>query len=297
MQTKLIEFKNHDKETLRGILTVPDKKPRAGTIFLQGFEIGNNGKNRAVSVNSPGVGVAGTIFLQGFERNATVEKKAKRMADALADKNIASLRFDASGCGLSDGDFSKTTLKGRAREMLKALDVFQKEMGGIKINFVAHSLGMCPLALEMGKLENKINKMVFIAPALNQKDLMRFYFVRDLMKIKDPGIKICWANFRQYLDEDGFLADCRRTGRMARENYIGPDYYMEARDLDFSHSFDRVKERVLHVHGECDASVPLESLGVEFPNRIIVAGGDHDLERPDLWEQWFDRAVNFVSGK
>jgi hypothetical protein len=51
----------------------------------------------------------------------------------------------------------------------------------------------------------------------------------------------------------------------------------------------------LHVHGEFDLSAPPESLGTEFPNRIIVKGGDHDLERPDFWEQWFPKAVEFLT--
>jgi pimeloyl-ACP methyl ester carboxylesterase len=266
MQTKLIEFKNQDNETLRGILTIPDEKPKAGAIFLQ-----------------------------GFERNATVEKKFRQIADALVGREIASLRFDASGCGLSDGDFSKTTIKKRAQELLKALEVLQKEAGILKINFVAHSLGTCPLALELEGLDKIINKMVFIAPALNQKDLLRFYFARDSMKKINPDIKISWVNYKQHLNEEEFLADCLHAGKMVRENYINPDYFIETKDLDFSHSFDSMIGKILHVHGEFDLSVPLESLNVEFPNRIIVPGGDHNLERPDFWQQWFTRAVEFLA--
>lgn len=266
MKTELIEFKNQNNETLRGIITAPDKKPRAAAVFLQ-----------------------------GFERNATVEKKSKMTAGELAERGIVSLRYDAAGCGLSDGDFSKFTLNGRARELSKALEVFQKEFGGLKINFVAHSLGMCPLALVLNEIKPLINKMVFIAPALNQKDLMRFYFVRDSMKEEKRQAKITWDNYKQYLNEDKFLQDCARAGKMVRENYINPDYFMEAKDFDFSHNFDEIKEKVLHVHGEFDLSVPLESLNVKFPNRIIVKGGDHDLERPDFWEQWFSQAVEFLT--
>lgn len=266
MQTKLVEFKNQEDEILRGILTVPDAAAETAAVFLQ-----------------------------GFERNATVEKKFKLMAGALAQKNIVSLRYDSAGCGLSDGDFSKTTSKKRSQELLKALEILKNKFGAMKINFAAHSLGMCPLALVFDELKPMVNKMVFIAPALNQRDLMRFYFVRDSMKRKNPEIKICWDNYRQYLDEAEFLADCRRTGRMVRENYINPDYFLEAKDLDFSSNFDAVKDKILHVHGECDLSVPLESLNVEFPNRIIVPAGDHDLERPDFWEQWFSKAVDFLA--
>jgi len=294
MQTKLVEFKNQENEILRGILNVPDAAPSRGAIFLHGIGGGKDAKSRMVSVGASGTPAREAIFLQGFERNATVEKKSKNMAFALAQSNVASFRFDASGCGLSDGDFSKTTITRRSKEILKAVETFENECGKLKIDFVAHSMGMCPLALIMEKIKPLIRKMVFIAPALNQKDLLRYYFVRDSKKKTDPGLEISWSNYKQYLDENDFLADCRRTGRMVRENYIDPDYFLEAKDMDFSHSFDSARDRILHVHGELDMSVPLQSLSIKFPNRIIVKGGDHDLERPDFWDQWFWQAVDFL---
>jgi len=264
MKIKLIEFKNQNNITLRGILTISDDQP-----------------------------VAGAIFLQGFERNATVEKKFRQMAASLAAQNVVSLRYDASGCGLSDGDFAKTTIRSRAQELLSAVSIFKRKYGDLKINFVAHSLGACALALALDEVKPVIGKIVFIAPALNQKNLLRFYFVRDAMNKLNSEFKISWTNYKQYLDEELFEKDCRRIDKIARENYIGPDYFLEAKDLDFSRSFDTIKEKILHVHGDCDMSVPLESVGIKFARRIIVKGGDHDLERPDFWQQWFPKAVDF----
>ncbi|MFH1610441.1 MAG: hypothetical protein ABIA91_00975, partial [Patescibacteria group bacterium] len=71
--TQLIEFKNSKNKTLRGIL---DK------------------------TSSP----KGIVFVHGFERT-TVERKFKIIIDKLKDK-ISLFRFDFSGCGLSDGDFT-----------------------------------------------------------------------------------------------------------------------------------------------------------------------------------------------
>jgi pimeloyl-ACP methyl ester carboxylesterase len=265
-QTKLIEFKNWENEVLRGILTIPDSAPKSGAIFLH-----------------------------GLERNATVEKKFRRMATVLAARGMASFRFDASGCGLSDGDFQKTTIAKRSQELLAAVDFFGKEFGFKKINFVAHSIGACLLATEINILMPMINKIIFIAPALNQKDLLRFYFVRDLMKIKKPELIICWDNYRQYLNEEEFKIAISNNDKMLKWNYIGPKYFLEVESLNFTHCFDEINGRVMHIHGDVDPKVPLESLSVEFPNRIIVKGGDHDLERPDMWQQWFPQAVGFLT--
>lgn len=96
-------------------MTLPEEKAIEGAIFLHGFGGGKAGAARRVSVNEPGDTAREAVFLQGFERNATVEKKFKAFAGVLAGHGVASLRFDASGCGLSDGDFSKTTLKKKER--------------------------------------------------------------------------------------------------------------------------------------------------------------------------------------
>lgn len=266
MKTKLVEFKNNNGDILRGIAAIPEV-----------------------------VTGRGAVFLQGLERNATVEKKFRRLADALAARGIISLRFDASGCGLSDGDFAKTTLRGRSNELMAAVNYFQKDFGKMKISFVAHSLGMCALALKLDGLEDIIERMVFISPALNQSDLMRYYYVRDMMGTKEPGIIIGWDNYKKYLNEEEFTKDCSRTGRIMRENYIEPGYLLEAKDIDLSNYFDKIREKILHVHGEHDIKVPLGSLNTKFPNRIIVSGGDHDLERPDLFNQWFPQSVDFLA--
>lgn len=82
MRTDLLEFPNTENENLRGIVTLPDK------------EITN-----------------AVICLHGFERCATTEKKFKTLADIFSRKTIATLRFDFSGCGLSDSDFKTTTIE------------------------------------------------------------------------------------------------------------------------------------------------------------------------------------------
>ncbi len=262
MKTKLVEFKNRDGEILRGIITVPGEQIKGGAVFAH-----------------------------GFERNTTVEKKFKMMSGALAKRGVVSLRFDFAGCGLSDGDFSKMTVANRAQELLKAIEIFQKEFNFEKINFVAHSLGACVLAKALGDIKTEINKIVLIAPALNQKELLRFYFARD----NNPNIKIFWQNCKQYFNEEKFLKDCAQDGRMLKEHYVDSDYFIEAKDLDFSDNFKSIKDRVLHMHGDADDKVPLKSLNIEFENKIIVKNGDHDLERPYFWDQWFDKAVDFLT--
>ena len=132
MKTKLVEFLNAEKQNLRGVIVSGD------------------------IVNG------GVICLSGFEKCATTEKKFKALADKLAENMFASLRFDFSGCGLSGGDFSQMKIDSQVEEFMKALDYFKKEMGDVKINIVAHSLGACVLAGQIEKIKDGMGKIVFV---------------------------------------------------------------------------------------------------------------------------------------
>jgi hypothetical protein len=221
----------------------------------------------------------------GFERSATTEKKFKKLADELIKNNISSFRFDYAGTGLSDGDFSKNTVK-------RMTDDFKRAYKKIKkfetISVVAHSLSGCVIAAAL-KNNNNFHRIVLIAPALNQKNLLRYWFVAQNFKNK----KITWDNFRRYLSEPAFLADCRKRGKMTKSNCISPDYFLENKDKDYSEYFAGL-DNVLLIHGDKDDKVPLKSLNIEFKNKIIVKGGDHDMERPDMFKQWIKKAVNFI---
>ena len=256
-QTKLIEFKNGDGSILRGIFVFGKKTEKA------------------------------VLMCGGFERSATTEKKFKVLADELANQNIASLRFDYSGCGLSDGDFARITVRGMANDFRNVVKILQEKTDCENISAAVHSLSACVVA-NLTK-ESFFEKIILIAPALNQKDLLRYWFTVSAMKKEKPNVKITWQNFRNYLDEKKFQADCARTDKMTKTNYISADYFLENKDKDYS-GLLADSRNVLHIHGDKDDKAPIENLNVEFENKIVIKDGDHDLERPDMMEQWIDRS-------
>ncbi len=265
MKTQLLEISNNENQNLRGIISLPN-------IEIQ----------------------KGIICLHGFERCSTTEKKFKALSDSLVEKMIAVLRLDFSGCGLSDGDFRYTTIENQANDFVIALRRLKKEIGQEKISVVAHSLGACILATKIDEIKEEIEKIILIAPALNQKDLMRYWFVTSQMKKSNPEIEITWQNYKQHLDENAFQKDCERSDKMTKANYIEARYFQEAKDFDFSNKFDSMKDKILHIHGSRDVAVPIESLNVKFDNQIIIENGDHDLEKPNQLEQWRKEVVDFL---
>jgi len=265
MKTQLFEIPNNENQNLRGIISMPNDQIQKGIICLH-----------------------------GFERCSSTEKKFKALSDSLVEKMIAVLRLDFSGCGLSDGDFKYTTIEKQADDFVLALRKLKEEIGQDKISIIAHSLAACVLATKVDEIKEEIGKIILIAPALNQKDLMRYWFVTSQMKKSNPEIEITWQNYKQYLDESDFQKDCERTDKMTKANYIDSKYFLEAKDFDFSNKFDFMKDKVLHIHGSKDIAVPIESLNTNFDNQIIVENGDHDLEKPNQLEQWRNKAVDLL---
>lgn len=265
MKTKLTEFPNNENEILRWILSLPED------------EI-----------------VWWIICLSWFERSATTEKKFKVLSDKMAPKALATLRFDFSGLGLSDGDFRFTTVEKQGQDLFSAIEKLWQEIGNSKINIVAHSLGACVLASQIEKIKDKIWKIILVAPALNQKELLRYRFTTGQMKKINTELVINWQNYRTYLNEQEFLKDCEKADKMTKANYINPPYFLANKDIDYSANFKDFNSQVLHIHGNKDIAVPFESLNVNFINQIIVENWDHDMERPDQFEKWINKAVEFL---
>ncbi len=233
--------------------------------------------NRGIFLEKGGDRVV--VMIGGFERAATTEKKFKELADQLS---ISSFRFDYSGVGLSDGDFRNMTIGSMKKELKGVLDEFDKDYK--KIVVVSHSLSGCVVS------DMKLFKRVMISPALNQKELLRYYFVVSNFKNKK---RIKWHNYRDYLNEYEFLKYCAGKGKMTKSNFIDYEYFIENKDKDYS-KLVRGNDNILHIHGDKDDKVPIESLNIDFPRTIIVKKGDHDLERPDMRDQWVSFAVEFI---
>ncbi|MCL5093591.1 MAG: alpha/beta hydrolase [Patescibacteria group bacterium] len=219
------------------------------------------------------------------------EKKFKRLADRLAEREIPSLRFDFTGCGLSDGDFRFTTVKNMTKDLVEAFKVFRNKTQITELVLVAHSLAGCVVANSIKKINPQ--KIVLISPALNQKDLLRYYF--SLKKAKNHGnLKLTWENYNDFFDEAEFEKDCCKSGKMTNENYIDKEYFLENKETDYSSFFKGCEDKVLHIHGDKDDKVPLESVNINFPNKIIIENGDHDLEKPNRINKWLDQVIRFI---
>lgn len=139
------------------------------------------------------------FFVPGFERTV-IEPKFKVIEQALRGK-VNVFRFDFPGLGLSDGNFETFTVNKAADDLAKVVSFLQNLVNFKRVSFVAHSLGACIVSQYLlGKNLTGLEKIVFLAPALNQKELFRLWFV----SVSYPTKEIFWGNFRDFLDEHQF---------------------------------------------------------------------------------------------
>lgn len=261
MITKLVEFKNSNQFLLRGILTL--------------------GYNNSQDI---------VIMVGGFERACTTEKKFKALADKLADNNITAFRFDATDCGLSDGDFYNTTTKSLAEDLLCAID-YLKKSGYQRFSIVGHSFACCAISLILNKIN--FEKIVLIAPALNQKELLRLWFAQK----NNKDLKIGWNNYKNYYIEEEFLKESK-SEMLTKSHRLNYKYRFNNKDIDYSSKYIEFPNKlIMLIHGTNDDKVPLESLNIKFGNKVIIDNGDHELEQPPVIEQWISKCIDFLKEK
>ncbi len=260
---RLVEFENYTREMLRGIV---DEAPSD----------------------------RGMIFVHGFERT-TLESKFKHIVDALKSR-VTMFRFDFSGCGLSEGSFEDLTVEKLSKELDVAVDTFHKECPSIqKIAFVGFSLGCCIITRYLSSKKTIPEKMALFAPGFNQKQLLRYFFARQ----QHRDILITWDNFASYFDERAFQLDIQRHRRMMKEHYLSNTYFTENAEKDYQQDFLSLSldsKSVLILQGTDDDKVPPASndLVYTYYQPLLVQKGDHDLQRPDMVEQYFERLISFL---
>lgn len=110
MQNQKIEFSNAQGETLSGVLESPENTPSAWAIFAHCFTCSKN------------------------------SLAASRVARGLAERGIGVLRFDFTGLGESDGDFSDSGFSSNVADLLSAADWMSTSGRPVSL-MIGHSLG------------------------------------------------------------------------------------------------------------------------------------------------------------
>lgn len=176
MQFQKLFFKNPDGKRLAARLDLPlDEKPSAFAVFAHCFTCTKN-FNAVVNINR-----------------------------ALALDGIAVLRFDFTGLGESEGDFSETGFSTNVSDLIAAADFLRENYEAPKL-LIGHSLGGAAVIQAASKIESTHGVATIAAPA-DPSNLIRFLgesFRGDFDTKGETEINISGRTFkirRQFLED------------------------------------------------------------------------------------------------
>jgi len=253
-----LEFPNPSGETLAAALVTPDQGlPKAFALFAHCFTCGKD--------------VAA----------------ASRIAMALAEQGIAVLRFDFTGLGNSDGDFSNTNFSTNIDDLLAAADYLGQQFQAPKL-LIGHSLGGAAVLAAAHKLPTVEAVVTIAAPATAGH--VSHLFASDAEQIRSEGESKVNLGGREFTIKSQFVNDL--------EQY-----------LDTEH-IGKLKKALLVFHSPIDSVVSVDEAGKIFqaakhPKSFVsLDDADHLLSRKedsqyvaDTLAAWAGRYLQLGSGE
>jgi len=175
MKSQKVKFNNKEGVELAGKLELPlDKRPQQFAIFAHCFTCGKDLKS---------------------ERN---------IALALTQKGWGVLRFDFTGLGQSEGDFSDTNFTSNVNDLIAAAE-FLKENHTEPTLLIGHSLGGAAVLMAAAKMD--YIRAIATIGAPSKPDHVTNLFTESIEEIKKNGkAKVILAG-REFFIKDQFVED------------------------------------------------------------------------------------------
>jgi len=205
------EFENLDGETLAGSLELPD----------HGNEV-----------------VSYALFAHCFTCGKDIAA-ASRISRALAARGIAVLRFDFTGLGNSDGDFSNTNFSSNVDDLVQAARALQTQFRAPEI-LIGHSLGGAAVLSAATRLES-IKAVVTIAAPATAKHLLQL-FKQDAAQIVEQGQSVVSLGGREFSIRKQFLDDIEQYHSTAEIKNLDAALLVFHSPLDSIVSIDEAAE-------------------------------------------------------
>ena len=200
------------------------------------------------------------ILMHGFWINKAVPPMP-HIASFLADRGIASIRFDFHGCGSSPGRSTQMTIETELADARVVYEYVRKLPYVRDISLLGHSQGGLVAGMTAGRLADEgiqVRQLVLLAPALVIRDYARngeFFGIR--CNPDDPP---------ESLNIYGYT--------------IGRDYILAAQSMEPLIETMRYRGPVTVVHGTEDSIVPYvygEAYAAVMPNATLITmqGANH----------------------
>ncbi|MFT5488790.1 MAG: putative OsmC-like protein/alpha/beta superfamily hydrolase [Paracoccaceae bacterium] len=162
------------------------------------------GETLAARLDSgPGAPRAYALFAHCFTCSKDVFA-ATRIAEALAGQGIATLRFDFTGLGASDGEFANTNFSSNVDDLVAASDYLRAHHAAPAI-LIGHSLGGAAVLAAAGRVAEA--KAVVTIGAPSDPGHVSHLFSGDIDKIEADGVAEVKLAGRPFTLKKQFLED------------------------------------------------------------------------------------------
>lgn len=233
MQETKISVINENNEKLAGLETVPsvEKEKYPTVLLVHGFGVTKH---------------EGGMF--------------DEFSAHLASAGFLVYRFDFSGRGESEGDYSETSISKQKSELSRILEFVksQEKVDTSRIGILAQSFGT-PIT-------------VALAPNIQAIVLMGSIAHPDAVS----GAPHKW----KVLDKDGVSERVKSSGESI---FIKPQFWKDMKNYDLLKSVRAIHCPILFIHGSLDEKVPLSEMEAYFAHanepkeKVILEGANHAL--------------------
>ena len=163
------------------------------------------------------------------------------ISEALNREGIAVLRFDFTGLGESEGDFSDTNFSSNVADLIAAAEFLEKEYQSPKI-LIGHSLGGAAVLQAAGNISSAIAVATIGAPA-------------------DPThVKHLFSSTQETIEKEG-EAEVSIAGRVFK---IKKQFFEDLEQSKMQESIRNLKRALLIFHSPVDNIVGVENAGKIF---------------------------------
>tara|TARA_R110002126_G_scaffold291807_1_gene459748 strand:+ start:199784 stop:200656 length:873 start_codon:yes stop_codon:yes gene_type:complete len=214
--------------------------PEGNTMTKITFE-GSQGEILAARLDAPAGGIkAYALFAHCFTCSKDIFA-ASRIAKTLTDNGIAVLRFDFTGLGQSEGEFSNTNFTSNVQDLVKAADYMRKNLAAPLV-LIGHSLGGTAVLSAAKHIDEAVAVVTIGAPA--DAAHVTHNFGHKVAEIMENGMAKLLLAGRSFVIRKQFIED--------------------AQAQNIHNDIERLNKALLVMHAPLDETVGIENAAEIF---------------------------------